>query len=69
MKEKNLKEFYNTCSKAIAKHCEKNKIEITEIECKISENSKLINYYFAGKIIMTCNLIEEPQIKIKKIKP
>ena len=69
MTEKQVKRFYESASRAIVKHCKKNEIDIKSIHCEISEDSRKITHFLGDKELMISQLINEPQIKIKKFKP
>lgn len=69
MTEKQVKRFYDSASRAIVKHCKKNNIDIKKINCEIAEDSRTITHFLNDKELMISRLINEPQIKIKKIKP
>ena len=70
MKEKDRKQLYSACNKAILQHCKANNIKLKDVECTIKgDNLPVMVYTYKGKEIMIGKIVDEPKIKIKKYKP
>lgn len=70
MTEKHMKQFYDACSNAVRKHCEKNGIDIKKVTATIiSDSTPVMIFTYNEKEIMRGQIVDEPKIKIKKFKP
>ena len=65
-----MKQFYNACSIAARKHCEKNGIDIKKVNATIiSDSTPVMIFTYNEKEIMRGQIVDEPKIIIKKYKP